>query len=274
MAFPDGPPSVPLARSGRPAEEVAREVVHRAGTTIRAAFRSSVLRVESKGRGNLVTNVDLQVEREARDALRGEFPTFGLLAEESAEERGESPFTWILDPLDGTRNFATGVPFFSVTLALTCGDAVLLALTHDPLRGDLFRAAPGQPMTVNGERRQVTRNTAIAQGNVGFDLPYKDALVHRSFEVVQALWPVQTVRILGSAALGLAYAAAGWVDLYFHLSLQPWDTAAGLLLVREAGGVVTDARGVPATPFGGSFVASSAGLVGEFLERTADLHSS
>lgn len=262
---------IPLAQSGRPAEQVAREVVYRASATIRAAFRGT-FQVETKGRGNLVTDVDRRVEQEAREVLHREFPTFTILGEESGQERGESAYTWVLDPLDGTRNFATGVPFFCVTLALVHGESILLGLTYDPLRDDLFRAAPGERMTVNGRHRHVTRMTAISQGSVGFDVPYNDSLAQRSFDIVRTLWPVQTVRVMGSAALGLAYAAAGWTDLYYHLGLQPWDTAAGILLVREAGGMVTDTHGVPATMYSGSFVASSPSLVGEFLERTAGLH--
>ncbi len=227
--------------------------------------------VERKGRGNYVTDVDLRVEREVIATLEREYPEFAIVGEETG---GTTPtdggYAWIIDPIDGTANFARGIPHFATTLALIGPEgAPVLGVTFDPVRGDLFAAVEGLGAQVNGEWMRAGELEAITDGVLGMDLPYGDDLVDASFRVVQALLPVQRVRILGSGALGMAYVAAGWFDLHFHLSLKPWDVAAGLLMVREAGGEVIDAGGQPATPDSGSFVSGNAALVREFVDRTA-----
>ena len=230
--------------------------------------------VERKGRGNYVTDVDLRVETEAKAALEREYPDFGIVGEESGGAApGTGGYAWIIDPIDGTANFARGIPHFATTVALIGPEgAPVLGATFDPVRGDSFTAAEGQGAHVNGERLHASELRTISEGVLGMDLPYGDDLVDASFGVVQALLPVQRVRILGSGALGMAYTAAGWLDLHVHLSLAPWDVAAGLLMVREAGAEVIDAHGRAATPDSGSFVSGNAVLLQEFLDRTASLN--
>lgn len=261
---------LPRSRTGRTVEEVALRAVRQAGETVRAAFQGEVT-IRSKGRGNIVTQVDTQVEGETIALLRKEFPDFGILGEESGGTAGSSDYTWVIDPLDGTRNFAHGIPFFCVALALVKGDDPLLGLTYDPLRDELFRAAKGEGAAVNGKPLAVTRNGSLSEGSVGLDLGYHDERALEALAVLRAVWPVQTIRILGSAALGFAYAAAGRLDLYFHHHLSPWDVAGGILMVREAGGVVTDRRGGPVTLYNEDFVASSPAVHADFLRLTAGL---
>ena len=247
--------------------------MQRAGATVLGAFRGSVA-VERKGRGDFVTDADRRVEAEAISALQREYPDFGVVGEESGGGPGLAAggYVWIIDPIDGTANFARGIPHFATTVALLGPDgAPVVGATFDPVGGDFFSTAAGGGAFVNGGRIRAGRLETLSEGVLGMDLPYGDALVEASFRMVEALLPVQRVRVLGSGALGMAYTAAGWLDLHVHLSLRPWDVAAGLLLVREAGGEVLDARGQAAGPESGSFVSGNAALLREFLERTAGL---
>ena len=264
---------LPRSATGRPAADVARQVMSAGGEILRRSFRGA-LEVDRKGRGNFVTDIDVRIEQMAHDLLRREYPSFGFVGEESGSVAGDEPYTWIIDPIDGTANFAGGIPHFATTIALLGGDGVpLLGCTYDPVREDLFLAALGAGATANGRPMRVGALAAIDEGVLGFDLPYPDQLVDRSLELMRVMLPVQRVRLLGSAALGLAYAAAGWFDLHYHLDLRPWDVAAGLLFVREAGGHVVDIDGQEATTASGSFVAGNRLILDEFLQRTAAIRA-
>ena len=232
------------------------------------------MEIDRKGRGNFVTDIDVRVEQMARELVRNEYPGFGFIGEESGSVVGDEPYTWIVDPIDGTANFVSGIPHFATTIALLDGDGTpLLGCTYDPVRDDLFLAERGEGATANGRMLRVGALAAIDEGVLGFDLPYPDHLVDRSLALMRVMLPVQRVRLLGSAALGLAYAAAGWFDLHYHLDLRPWDVAAGLLFVREAGGHVVDIQGREATTMSGSFVAGNRLILDEFLLRTAAIRS-
>ena len=262
---------IPDSSSGRSALEVAERTVREAGDTLRDAFRGS-FSVDKKGRGNYVTDVDRRIEDAVVSTLRREYPDVGVLGEESGGTDVTSPYSWIVDPIDGTANFVRGIPQCATTLALLGPDGEpVLGCTYDPVHDDYFVASIGGGAFVNGKRMRPGALDAISDGMLGIDLPYGDDLVETSFDVLRELLPVQRVRMLGSGALGFAYLAAGWLDLYVHLSLKPWDVAAGLLMVREAGLETIDAHGRRATPDSGSFVSGNDPLLREFLARTARL---
>ncbi|MBI4307654.1 MAG: inositol monophosphatase [Chloroflexi bacterium] len=259
---------LPLSRSGRQPLEVATQAIKEAGRTLMKHFLLEK-KVRVKGRGNIVTSVDYLVESGLVEFLHREFPNFGILSEESVDEKGTTGYTWITDPLDGTRNYASRLPHFSVTLALVRGEDILVGLVYDPLRNELFYAERGSGAYLNGKPIQVSEQPSVEMSVVGLDMGYDDDKAHLALEMVTALWPgMQSLRIMGSAALGLAYAAAGRLDIYVHHFLYPWDIASGILLVQEAGGKVTDRLGGPVSWRSQGVIAAGEAVHDDFLRRT------
>ena len=259
---------IPHSESGKSARQVARDAALRAGEILVQRFRTSI-NVSYKGRGNIVTDVDTEVEEEVLGILRREYPAMGLLGEESSGVHAGTGYVWIVDPLDGTRNYASGIPFFSTVIGMALDGEVLVGVNYDPVRGDLFEAERGGGAFLNGQRVTVSARTELAESIIGTDLSYNNQGAANGLQVVREIWPgMQTARIMGSAALGLSYAAAGRTDLYFHHQLEPWDQVAGLLLVKEAGGVVTDRTGRRAGLYSDGIVASNRALHSEFMRRT------
>ena len=262
---------IPESTSGRTAREVAREVALKAGEILLDRFRR-VSRVSFKGRGNIVTDVDTEVEGEVLAVLRREFPNMGTLGEESAGSKADVGYVWIVDPLDGTRNYASGIPFFSTVVGLARDGEPLVGVNYDPVSNEMFEAEKGEGAFLNGEPIRVSERTALADCIVGMDLSYQDQGAADGLDIVRSIWPgMQTARIMGSSALGISYAAAGLTDLYFHHRLEPWDQVAGMLLVEEAGGVITDRTGRRAGLYSDGLVASNASLHAEFMRRTTDM---
>jgi myo-inositol-1(or 4)-monophosphatase len=265
------PDILPISRSGLPALEVALTVAEAAGQTLMDRLHSEK-QVSYKGRANLVSDVDKLVERRIIEDLHKEFPDDGFLAEESASVPSNSGYTWIIDPLDGTRNYVQEIPFFCVIIALAKRDDVLMGLTYDPVRGEMFQAVKGGGAFLNGKPISVSDKHELDDALLSYDLGYVDEKASTAIELVLHLWPnIQGARIMGSAGLGLAYAACGRTDMYFHHNLAPWDVAAGLVLVPEAGGVITDKYTTPASLQSESIIASRKGLHSRFLEATEGL---
>ncbi len=265
------PESPPFSLSGRSALEVSIDAAQRAGEIIRDRFLTEK-EVSFKGRANIVTDVDLAAEKAILDLVRDEYPEFSILSEESDPITTGSPYTWVVDPIDGTRNFAEGIPHFCVVVALAKGDQMVVGVTYDPLKEELFTAQQGQGAFLNGNPISVSDRQEVADSILGFDLGYVDEKAGTALDMMRSLWPgLQSMRLMGSAALGLAYAAAGRIDLYFHHSLSPWDIASGLLLAREAGGEVVDRQGRPADLYTPSVIASSPRLIDRFLHATEGL---
>ncbi len=239
--------TIPVAVSGRSALEVARRGAEEAGLLALERFRTPQ-EVTVKGRGNLLTQTDLELEALLHRALRREFPDHRILSEETATETDTSGWAWVVDPLDGTRNFVSGIPFFCVNVALCHDGEPVVAVTYDPNHREAFWAQRGQGAWVNQAPARASATPTVQASVLGVDLGYDDQLGRAALRLAYELFPgVQSVRIPGSAALGLAYAACGRYDLFVHHYLFPWDIAAGLLLVREAGGVITERDGGPAT---------------------------
>ena len=269
-------PDLPTGSSGRSALEVAEVAARAAGRVIMEGFhpqpdgerRAPV--VSHKGRANIVTDTDRAAERESTAVLMEEFPGFNLLAEESGHTAGKGPYTWVVDPLDGTRNYASGVPHFAVNVALTYEGESVLGVTYDPVREEMFHAIGGQGAFMNGNPIAVSGIDTLEMGVMGFDMGYTDDKAARLLEAFRSLWPgMQALRIMGSAALGMAYVAAGRIESYSHHNVEAWDIAPGLVLVREAGGVVTDIRDAPAVVNSSGVVAANPVFHKRFMEATA-----
>lgn len=230
-------------------EAVAREAVAEVAPRIREAWRGHK-EIEHKGKIDLVTETDREVERLIIERLRRSFPDHLIVSEEAAAgTRLQLPpqgrLTWYLDPLDGTTNFAHGYPAFAISLALARGPELLFGLVHEPLRDELFVAHRGRGATRNGEPIQVSEATEIDQALIATGFPY-DTHSHADFYLGffgDFLRRAQGLRRCGAAALDLCYVACGRLDGFFEWNLNPWDTAAGALIVSEAGGVVTDFSG-------------------------------
>ena len=260
---------LPMSRSGHTALSVCETAARRAGELAVARFRTDI-EISFKGRANVVTDVDLASERIILDHIREEYPDFGILSEESAPVVGTSPYTLVADPIDGTRNFAEGIPHFCVVVAIARGDEVVAGVTYDPVRDEMFAAQKGRGATLNGEPFHVSDRQDIGEAVLGFDLGYNFEQAGKLLQMASGMWPqTQAYRLMGSSALSIAYTACGRIDLYFHHSLSPWDIASGILLAQEAGAQVLDQRTLePATLFSPGLILSNPTLVNQFLQLT------
>ncbi len=250
--------------------EVAVAAARAAGQYIRSRW-GSPLSISYKGAVDLVSEVDTAAERIVVEALASRFPRDGIVAEEGSERQGQSGRRWFVDPLDGTTNFLHGHPHFSVSIGLVDDDGPLVAVVYAPVFGWTFCAERGRGATLDGRPLAVSSVKQLGQGLLATGFPYDrwtnpDNNVHR---VAHLLRRCQGIRRAGSAALDLAYVAAGWLDGYWEDRLKPWDLAAGVLLVREAGGVVTGLRG-EVVAFPDRAVTASNGILHQELVRVLE----
>jgi myo-inositol-1(or 4)-monophosphatase len=259
------------ARSGKNPLEVAIQAAKGAGEILLSNF-GSTKQIKHKSQGNLVTEVDLLSEKFIIELLKGEYPDCcSILSEESNSSAPITDCTWVVDPLDGTNNYVFGIPFFCVNVALVKGEDILLGVTYDPLRGELFRTESGRGAYLNDSPIQVSKESLLREAVIGFDLGYSQERGKEMLDVANKLWgQVHCVRLLGSSALGLAYVACGRISLYYHRYLFPWDIASGLLLVREAGGKVTGWQGNPASFQNKEIIAANSKLHREFMAHLAE----
>lgn len=259
---------LPRSTSGLSALTVARLCAEASGDVIRAGFGVTGISA-TKGRGNVVTQVDFEAERRTMEILAREFPDHVILSEETAAAARSDGWMWVVDPLDGTKNFSRAIPHFAFSIALCFADEPVIALTSHPLLREEFAAVSGKGATLNGASVAVSGAESIQESVVSLDLGYDDARGVRQIGLVDRLFPgVQGIRTMGSAALGFAFVSAGRFDAYVHSDLQPWDIAAGLLLVREAGGTVSDRDGFEATIWTRAAIAGTP-LVHDELARVA-----
>jgi myo-inositol-1(or 4)-monophosphatase len=246
-------------------QATAEQAASAAGGVALEGFRG-VLEVTSKGGTDIVTQYDHAAEDAALSLLRARYPTHGILAEESGASgpnEGERDLVWMVDPIDGTHNYANQIPFWCVSVAVADRRTglVMAGAIFDPLHEELFSACRGGGARLNGKPIHTTAKSNIGQAIVGYDIGHNPDISARMVELVAWVQPrVGKVRHLGSAALSLTYVAAGRLDAYYHLSLQPWDIGAALLLIEEAGGIVTDWHGAPRLSGSGSAVAAGAPL--------------
>lgn len=247
-------------------ERVARVAVDEAGDRLRAAWRGTKT-IEFKGALDLVTETDREVEALVVARLRRAFPDHRIVAEEASAKAvigrpQPAEHVWYLDPLDGTTNFAHAYPHFAVSLAFARGADLMLGIVHDPVRRETFVARHGHGATLNGEPIAVSAVGDLDRALLGTGFPY-DRREHLEFYLgflADFMRRAQGVRRSGAASLDLCYVACGRLDGFWEWKLSPWDTAAGVLIVREAGGVVTDFQGGPFDLFGQQTQASNGRL--------------
>lgn len=259
----------PIGIGGKLAINIAQDAARMAGTILKSEF-GGIRNISYKGRGNIVTEMDTKVESAIFEILGREFPNMYLAGEESASDPIPAQgYSWIVDPLDGTRNYASGIPFFSVVVGLVHDGEVLLGVNYDPMLDEMFSAARGEGAFLNGKSLSVGEGETLNQCILGMDMSYNNEGAANGLEVIQSIWPgMQTLRVNGSSALGISYVAAGRTDLYFNHQLAPWDQVAGLILVEEAGGVSTDRSGNRATIYSDGIIATTPSLLNQFMEAT------
>ena len=229
-----------------PMLNIAVRAARNAGDIIvRHLNRLDQLTVSSKERNDFVSEVDRQAEQEIIAVTRKAYPEHSVLAEESGAHDGNTDFQWIIDPLDGTTNFLHGFPQFSVSIALKHKGRLDQAVVYDPLRQELFTASRGAGALLDNRRIRVSKQTVLTGALLGTGFPYKDQQhLDAYLKMFKALMAdTAGIRRPGSAALDLAYVAAGRLDGFWEIGLNPWDMAAGVLLIREAGGLVGDFAG-------------------------------
>jgi myo-inositol-1(or 4)-monophosphatase len=245
---------------------------------IQTRRRGSGFRIDKKGEIDLVTEVDLECERMCREVLAERFPDHDVLAEElgaTSAAKTPSPFRWVFDPLDGTTNYAHGLPIFCSSLALEIDGSPAVGAIYDPTRRELFTAERGQGARVNGTPLEVSTTVDLIDALLVTGFPYD---VHkRSGDLValfgEFLARARAVRRLGSAAIDLCYVAAGRLDAFWEQHLQPWDVSAGALILEEAGGRVTGMDGTSFDAAVGHLVASNGHLHDQMLAVIAGFRS-
>ena len=245
----------------------AIEAVVRAGDLQMAKFGTGI-RVEKKGAIDLVTEVDVEVERMFRAMIDERFPDHDVLAEELGGAARGARHRWVFDPLDGTTTFAHGVPIFCASLALEIDGAAAVAAVYDPNRRELFTAEAGVGSWLNGRRLQASTTASVLESMLVTGFPYT---VHQKADEFlkvfgQLLKQARAIRRLGSAAIDICWVAAGRMDGFWEASLKPWDTRAAALILEEAGGKVTGMDGGTWNPDGGHILATN-GLIHEEVLR-------
>lgn len=250
--------------------QIATEAARAGGKVLLQKF-GSTLQVAYKGDVDLVTEADVAAETAIVEVIRGTFPRHNILAEEQDYGDEESAYCWIIDPLDGTTNYAHGVPWFSVSVALAVNRQVVLGVVLHPFSGELFHAELGKGAYVNDIPLQVSKTLHLDQALLATGFPYdrKTSSENNYQHFIAFQQSAQACRRAGSAALDLAYTAAGRFDGYWELKLKPWDVAAGQLLVSEAGGVVSDFSGQALKLDGGETLASNGQIHEAMLEVLA-----
>ena len=298
MAVPTDrrPPDRPVARVGRapmaPGRERSgpperRSLAPRSATItvmIRAAFAAAKnlkrdfgeveqLQVSEKGPGDFVSHADIKAERTLRAELSRTRPEYGFLGEEGGETKGDGRNRWIVDPLDGTTNFLHGVPHFAISIGLEREGEIIAGVIYQPISDELFWAEKGNGAFVDtpnarSRRLRVSGRKDPARGLVATGIPHIGKDGHAAYFAKLAAVTERTagIRRWGAGALDLAFVAAGRYDAFFEFGLEPWDVAAGLLLVREAGGVISDISGKPYELGGPSLLASNFGLRDSMVE--------
>lgn len=247
--------------------QTAREAAASAGNVLKKMLGTAGL-VAKKGDIDLVTEADIESERIILDIIQRDFPNDDILSEEAGTLQKSSERIWIVDPLDGTTNFAHGFPFFAVSIALQIENWVKLGIVFNPCMDEYFEAVEGMGSYLNKKPLHVSCTSRLNESLLGTGFPYD---IHKKNKRVMELFSrmassAQGIRRPGSAAIDLCYVAAGRMDGFWEQDLKPWDTAAGAIIVREAGGVITTFDGKPYSPFLKTIVAANPSIHPEMLK--------
>jgi myo-inositol-1(or 4)-monophosphatase len=227
------------------------------------------LQVSHKGPSDFVTAADIKAEKTLRAELQKARPRFGFLMEESGEIQGEDgKHRWIIDPIDGTTNFLHGIPHFAISIGLEMEGEMIAGLVYNPIVEEVFWAEKGQGAFLNDKRLRVSARNRMSEAVMATGIPFHGRPGHEPFidQMGRVMKDVAGIRRMGAASLDLAYVAAGRFEGFWEAGLQPWDIAAGVLLVREAGGFVTDFKGDKNVLASGNVVAANAKLHKQFLD--------
>ena len=242
---------------------------------VQAALKSGIFikksvgnigKVSYKGRDNIVTDIDKKSESIIIKHILSAFPGHSILSEESRPIKTRSPYRWIIDPIDGTTNFAHAFPFFAVSIALEKEGRIIMGVVYDPMRDEIFYAEKGRGARLNGKKIRVSKMGRLVGSFLATGFSY--GLKNREGNVgnfIKFLKHTMAIRRAGSAALDLCYVACGRFDGFWELDLYPWDSAAGMLITREAGGVVTKFDGSPYSPYDRNILATNGGIHKEMV---------
>lgn len=227
---------------------IAVKAARSAGAIInRASLDLDLLKVNTKGPNDFVSEVDQAAEQAIIETLLQAYPGHGILAEESGRQHGakDSEYVWIIDPLDGTTNFLHGFPVYAVSIALAHRGVVQQGVVYDPTRNDLFYASKGRGAFLNDKRLRVSKRTRLSDALVGTGFPFRKGDNFKRYIAMfeSVMQNCAGLRRPGAAALDLCYVAAGWYDGFFETGLNPWDVAAGALMITEAGGLIGNFTG-------------------------------
>ncbi len=263
-----------MSQALHPMLNIAIKAARTAGALInRASMDLDLLRISSKAPNDFVTEVDQAAERAIIDLLLTAYPGHGILAEESGREHGakDSDYLWIIDPLDGTTNFIHGFPVYAVSIALAFKGQVQQAVVYDPSRNDLFYASKGRGAFCNDKRLRVSKRIRMSEALIGTGFPFrKGDNFKRYVQMFEAVMQnCAGLRRPGAAALDLCYVAAGYYDGFFETGLQPWDAAAGSLLITEAGGLIGNFTGDADFLYQREVVAGNPKIYGQLVQTLA-----
>ena len=257
----------PLVNIGIRAARAAGSII------VRYVDRVESLNITSKASNDFVTEVDREAERVIIETIRRSYPGHGFLGEESGSHPGDES-VWIIDPLDGTTNYLHGFPHFSVSLALQQRGRIEHAVVFDPMRQELFTASRGNGARMNDKRLRVAPRKGLDGAVIGTGFPFREGEdIDTYLATLRAIMHgTAGIRRAGSAALDLAYVAAGRLDGFWEFGLSPWDIAAGTLLVQEAGGLVTDVRGGEDWLRSGDVLVGSPRVHADMLQRLSTVN--
>ena len=252
----------PILSNAVKAAREAGKIINRASNDIGA------LNIQSKAINDFVSEVDHAAEATIINILKDAYPDHGFLGEESGETNKDADNIWIIDPLDGTTNFLHNFPQYCVSIALQQSGVLTQAVIYDPVRNDLFTATKGRGAFLNDKRIRVSNRAKLQQSLIGSGFPFRDFTHLDTYMAMlkDMIKKTTGIRRPGSAALDLAYVAAGWTDGFFEINLSTWDIAAGGLIVQEAGGMVGDFEGNEAWLKTGNIVAANAKIFSQMLQ--------
>ena len=253
----------------QPMLNIAVRAARNAGKIIARAYEQlDLVQAELKGTNDFVTNVDREAEEAIISTIKTSFPDHSFVAEESGITEGDSKYKWIIDPLDGTTNFIKGIPHFAVSIALKVNGKLEQAVIFDPIRGELFTASRGAGAQLDGKRIRVSKAKDLSGTLLATGFPFKQKHQTTAYLAIfsDLFLQVSDMRRAGSAALDLAYIAAGRMEGFWEMGLKPWDTAAGQLIAKEAGAVISDFEGGDNFDKSGNIVVATPKVLGAILK--------